>query len=314
MPPAKRPRASRTTSGGRRKTPAKGRSPRTAAGAGPAPLPCVLAIGGLDPGGGAGVLADARAVGHAGAFACAAVAVLTVQSTSGMRSATPVARAELIAECTEVVKHQRVRAFKLGALGNEENARAVGDFIAIHRTIPAVVDTVMVPTRGRARLLEERAVSALRRRVLPHAALVTANAPEAEVLTGMRVTRLDEAHDAALAILKLGCGAVLLKGGHLGGPHAVDLLAVAPREGGARRPTAARVIELAAPRLKMPPLHGGGCSLASLVAARLALSADDWAADPEGVVAEAVRWSKTEHHEALLRARDVGGDLRVLFA
>jgi len=281
---------------------------------GRSPLACVLAIGGLDPGGGAGVLADARAVAHAGAFACAAVAVLTVQSTSGLRSAAPVARAELIAECTEVVRHQRVRAFKLGALGNEENARAVGDFIAIHREVPSVVDTVMVPTRGRARLLEERAVVALRKRVLPHAALVTANAPEAEVLTGMRVTRLDEAHDAALAILTLGCGAVLLKGGHLSGPHAVDLLAVAPRDGGARRPTAARVIELAAPRLKMAPLHGGGCSLASLIAGRLALTRDDWATDPEDAVAEAVRWAKTEHHQALLRARDVGGDLRVLFA
>lgn len=244
-----------------------------------------------------------RAVLHAGAFGCAAVAVLTVQSTSGMRSATPVPKAEVIAQCTEVLKHQRVRAIKVGALGSDDNARAIGDFLAIHRNVPAVLDTVMVPTRGRARLLEERAVSVLRTRVIPHSAIVTANAPEAEVLTGRRVTRLDEAHDAALAILRLGCGAVLLKGGHLGGPHAIDLLA-----------TSARVIELAAPRLKLAPLHGGGCALASLIAARLALAADDYRADPETVMADAVRWAKKAHHEALLRARDVGGDLRVIFA
>src|SRR5687767_1907226 len=95
--------------------------------AAPRPLACVLAIGGLDPGGGAGILADARAVAHAGAFACGCIAVLTVQSTSGMRAATPIRAREVIAECMEVVKHQRVRAIKVGALGSEENARATGD-------------------------------------------------------------------------------------------------------------------------------------------------------------------------------------------
>jgi hydroxymethylpyrimidine/phosphomethylpyrimidine kinase len=286
-------------------------------------VPCVLAIGGLDPGAGAGVLADARAITRAGAFACAAVAVLTVQSTSGMRTATPVATTELIAECTEVLKNQRVRAFKVGALGSDDNARAIGDFLAIHRDIPAIVDTVMMPTRGRARLLEERAVADLRDRVLPRAALTTVNAPEAEVLTGLRVTRLDEAHDAALALLRLGCRAVLVKGGHLGGAQAIDLLAIAPAP--KRAPAAAKtrnrggraspaVIELAAPRLAVPPLHGGGCVLASLIAGRLALAEQAYEAVPRRALTDAVRWAKELHHEALLGARDVGGDLRVLLA
>ncbi len=287
-------------------------------------MPCVLAIGGLDPGGGAGILADARAIARAGAFPCAAVALLTVQSTSGLRSVTPVAKAELIAECTEVVKVQRVRAVKIGALGSDDNTRAVGDFLAIHRELPSVVDTVMMPTRGRGRLLEERAVGVMRSRLLPNATLVMCNAPEAEALTGKRVTRLDEAHDAALALLKLGVRSVLLKGGHLGGPHAVDLLALAPPPSSlhssrdvnarARRATAAKVIELAAPRLPLPPMHGGGCALASLVAGRLAVMEEDYLADPERAVADAVRWAKGIHHEALAAASDVGGDMRVLFA
>ena len=283
----------------------------------PPPLPCVLAIGGLDPGAGAGVLADARAIARVGAFACAAVAVLTVQSTSGMRAATAVAKSELIAECTEVLKHQRVRAIKVGALGSDENVRAIGDLLAIHRSIPAVVDTVMVPTRGRARLLEERAIADLRERVLPRAALVTVNAPEAEVLTGARVTRLDEAHDAALALLRLGCAAVLVKGGHLGGPLAVDLLAIAPRESRAnrsRRAPAPRVIELTAPRLRLAPTHGGGCALASLIAGHLAMNDAAYTVNPTRVLEAAVRAAKEIHHDALLHARDVGGDLRVLFA
>jgi hydroxymethylpyrimidine/phosphomethylpyrimidine kinase len=266
-----------------------------------AQLPCVLAIGGLDPGGGAGVLADSRAILRAGAFPCAAVALLTVQSTSGMRAATPVASRELLAECTEVVKHQRVRAFKVGALGSERNARAVGDFLAVHRNVPAVVDTVMVPTRGGARLLAEGATTALRDRVLPHAALVTVNAPEAAVLTGRRVTRLDEAYDACRALLALGCRAVLIKGGHLGERHAVDLLAVG-----------ARVIELPLPRLRLPPFHGGGCILASLVAGRLAKVAEPEVAIADREITGAVRWAKRTHHAALQDLQDVGGDLRVL--
>jgi hydroxymethylpyrimidine/phosphomethylpyrimidine kinase len=282
------------------------------------PLPCVLAIGGLDPGGGAGVLADARAIARTGAFACASVAVLTVQSTSGMREATPVASSELIAECTEVVKNQRVRAIKVGALGSEENVKAVGDFLAIHRAVPAVVDTVMMPTRGRARLLEERGVKKLRKRVLPYAALVTVNAPEAEVITGMRVTRLDEARKATLKLLDLGCRAVLLKGGHLGGPHAIDLLAIAPRERKSSRDLGKRpapqVHELSASRLVLPPFHGGGCILASLIAGRLAMNEEAYRADPDAALEEAVRWAKKQHHAALLRTRDVGGDLRILLA
>lgn len=276
----------------------------------------MLAIGGVDPGGGAGILADARAITKAGAFACAAVAVLTVQSTSGLREATAVDEDNLLAQCTEVVKHQRVLAIKVGALGSAKNAKAIGDFLAIHRDIPAVVDTVMVPTRGRARLLEERAVAALRKRVISRAALVTVNAPEAAVLTGKRVTRLDEAHEAALELLRLGCRAVLVKGGHLGGPLAVDILAIAPKDGGrgkrARKAAAKNVLELSAPRLKLPPIHGGGCILASLIAGWLAVEHEAYVADPAKALVTAVRWAKKVHHQALLRVRDVGGELRVV--
>ncbi len=87
---------------------------------------CVLAIGGLDPGGGAGILADARAIAHAGAFGCAATSLLTVQSTSGVRAVTPLPAKELIAECTEVLRHQTVKAIKVGALGSEENVKKIG--------------------------------------------------------------------------------------------------------------------------------------------------------------------------------------------
>ncbi len=271
-------------------------------------IPCVLVIAGLDPGGGAGLLADARAVARAGAFACAAATLLTIQSTSGMRAATAIARETLVSSCTEVVRHQRVRAIKVGALGSEENVRATGDLLAIHRDIPAIVDTVMMPTRGHVRLLEERAVRLLRERLLPRAALVTANAREAEVLTGLRVTRVDEARAAALELLRLGASAILVKGGHLGGPIATDVLAFA------RKPTP-MVIELTAPRLRLArPIHGAGCTLASLVAGRLATLRGDYETDSVRALSKAVRWAKRIHRAELAKASDVGGDLDVLFA
>jgi hydroxymethylpyrimidine/phosphomethylpyrimidine kinase len=266
---------------------------------------CVLTIGGLDPGGGAGILADARAVAHAGAFACAAISLVTIQSTSGLRSATAVPARQLTAQCAEVLEVQRVRAIKIGALGSVENALAMAKLLAVHRDLPSVVDTVMLPTRGRARLLDERALGSLRERLLPRATVVTANAPEAEVLSERRVTRLTEAHEAALALLALGPRAVLVKGGHLSGREAVDVLVVRERE----KSEDVRVIELATPRLRLPPVHGGGCALASLVAAKLA-----FAHDTTDAIALAVRAAKNAHHAALARAGDVGGEMRVLFA
>lgn len=258
-------------------------------------LPCALAIGGLDPGGGAGVLADVRAFAAAGAFGCAAVAVLTVQSTSGMRSARALDAAEVVAQAREVIRAERVRAVKVGALGSRANVDAVAALLARAR-IPAVVDTPMLPTRGKARLLADGALDAVRERLLPRAALVTVNAPEAEALVGARVASVGEAHDAALSLRRMGARAALVKGGHLSGPYAIDVLAVGDE-----------VIELRAKRLPRSA-HGTGCVLASLVAGRIAVAgrADDAA------IVDAVRWSKRAHHAALAGASDVGGAERVL--
>ncbi len=261
---------------------------------------CALAIGGLDPGGGAGLTADVRGIAAAGAFGCAVIAVITVQSTSGLRSAKAVGAKDVLAQAREVIRHQRVRAIKTGALGSEANVRAVGEFLARHAEIPAIVDPVMTPTRGRGRLLAERAINAVRTALLPRATLVTANVPEAEALTGKRVASVGEAHDAALALCKLGARAAIVKGGHLGGVQAIDVLAIAGEES---------VIELRAKRLRLPPIHGGGCTFAALVAGRVAADARTF---DNATLLDAIRWAKRVHHRSLAAAWDVGGDMRVL--
>lgn len=269
---------------------------------------CALAIGGLDPGGGAGLAADLRGIEAAGAFGCAVAAVVTVQSTSGLRSSFALKARDVLAQAREVVVHQRVRAIKTGALGSEANVRAVGELLAAHKAIPAIVDPVMLPTRGRGRLLAERAVGAMRSALLPRAALITANVPEAEALTGARVTNVSEAHDAALALCKLGARAALVKGGHMTGAQSVDVLVL--REGVNGMSTTA--IELRAKRLRLPPIHGGGCTFAALVAGHVAADAHDYEEEGADVVLDAVKWAKKLHHRMLAAARDVGGDMRVL--
>jgi hydroxymethylpyrimidine/phosphomethylpyrimidine kinase len=240
-----------------------------------------------------------RAFEVAGAFGCAVAAVTTVQSTAGLRRARAMPAQEVAAQVSEVLRHQRVRAVKVGALGSEANVRAVARALAPHPGIPLVVDTPMAPTRGRGRLLSARAVSAVREELIARATLVTVNLPEARILVGEPVRTVGEAHDAARAIASTGARAVLVKGGHGSGASAIDVLAI----GG-------EVIELRARRLPIGAVHGTGCVLASLIAGRLAVRAR--ARLEEGALVEAIRWAKHVHHSALASAADVGAGMRVL--
>lgn len=262
-------------------------------------MACALAIGGLDPGGGAGLAADLRAFSVAGVFGAAAIAVVTVQSTAGLRSARTLSAREVSAQAEEVIAHQRVRAVKVGALGSEANVRAVGELMRAHRDIPFVVDTPMHPSRGRGRLLAARALRAMKEELLPRAMLVTVNLKEAEALTGRAVRTLGAAHEAAGALASTGARAVLVKGGHGRGAEAIDVLWIEDQ-----------VIELRAKRLAVGPVHGTGCAFASLVAGRIARRQ---AARPgRAELVEAIRWAKRTLHAALGRVADVGGPSRVV--
>lgn len=260
---------------------------------------CALAIGGLDPGGGAGIAADLRAFAATGAFGCAAVAVTTIQSTHGLRAVHVELASRVYAQVTEVLRHQRVRAIKIGALGNASNAKVVARILDHANGVPAVVDTPMLPTQGEARLLATRAIGVLRKEILPRTTLLTVNADEAQTLVRHRVKTRTDARDAALALANAGPRGVLVKGGHLSDVDAVDVLAV----GG-------KIVEFRARRLRVGPVHGGGCVLASLIAGRLALRPND-DVDMATLVA-AVRWAKHVHHLALARPWDVGGSMLVL--
>jgi hydroxymethylpyrimidine kinase/phosphomethylpyrimidine kinase len=257
-------------------------------------LPCALAISGLDPGGGAGLAADLRAFHAAGVFGCSALALTTVQSTNRLRSVYPLSSARVVAMARCVLEDQNVRAVKTGALGTAANVRAVAKLLGDYPKLPVVIDPVMVASRGDARLASDAATLAFAQTLLPRASLITPNVPEAEALTGLRIRTVAQAQTAAARLCAMGADAALVKGGHLGGARAIDVLAL--RSGGAHI--------FSAKRLPIRTrVHGGGCTLSSLIAGRLATG--------EGLL-DAVSWSKRKLQIALEKLVDVGGHLRVI--
>ncbi len=219
----------------------------------------VLVIAGSDSGGGAGVQADVKTITALGAYAATALTALTAQNTLGVQGVLPVPPDFLAWQIEAVLDDIGADAVKTGMLGDAAAIERVCDTLAARAPgLPLVVDPVMT-AKGGARLLATDAVIALKRRLLPMAAVLTPNLPEAEALAGMAIPDLEAMRRTAAALLTLGVPAVLLKGGHLPGETVTDLLA-----------TQDGVEEFAASRIVSRHTHGTGCTLASALAAGLA--------------------------------------------
>lgn len=211
----------------------------------------VLCIGGLDPAGRAGLLADARAVEALGARAICVATALTHQSSIRVEGLTPVPPEVLAAQLAPLLRDEPIRAIKVGMLGTPANAAIIA---ALLPGLPMVLDTPLVSSSG-AWLLESDDVPGTYAPLLARATLVTPNAPEALLLAGLPPG--DERGVVEEAARRLG-RAVLLKGGHLPGARVIDVLLAAEE----RR-------EFSAPRIE-GRFRGTGCRLASAIAARLA--------------------------------------------
>ena len=269
-------------------------------------LPTALTIAGLDPSGGAGIAADLRAFAAAGAWGAAVCAALTVQSTRGVRAVRAVSAGLVIAQADEVLGDARVLAIKTGALGSAANVRAVARLIEAHPEIPAIVDPVMLPSRSAgkgARLDGPGSIAALQR-LARAATLVTPNLAEAgALLGGAAITTDADARDAAVALVEAGSHAALVKGGHGSGAEAVDWLVVGAQT--------KRIVRIARPRRVTPPLHGTGCTLASLIAGRLAAKGSGQLPS-EGDLIAAVRWARGRLDAAIGAPLTTGHGLAVL--
>jgi hydroxymethylpyrimidine/phosphomethylpyrimidine kinase len=251
---------------------------------GPPPRPRALSIAGSDPSGGAGIQADLKTFSALGVYGMTAITAVTVQNTQGVAGFEAIAPATVADQVRAVATDVGVDAAKTGMLANAAIVDAVAAVVAEVGVGPLVVDPVSVSKHGHA-LLAPEAVASLRERIVPLAALVTPNLPEAAVLAGFPVGTRDDMRRAADAILGLGAAAVLVKGGHLpGAEEAADLLADGRTHAW-----------ISAPRIDTPNTHGTGCTLSAAIAARLAIGDDLLAAVQAGkrFVTEAIRASLT---------------------
>ena len=247
----------------------------------------VLTIAGLDPSGGAGILADVKAMSACGTYGMAVVAALTAQNTCGVTGWQPVAPDFVRAQIDEIFEDIRVDAVKIGMLGTPEVIEAVAQALERHRPPFVVLDPVMV-AKGGDRLLAEEAETALCERLLPLTSVITPNLPEAAVLACEPEIR-ERAEMPALAkklLGRLAAGAwVYLKGGHLTESASPDFLL--------SRETS---FTFDAPRIATKNTHGTGCTLSAAIAAQLGRGES---------VPEAVRKAKAYVYEAIARADEL---------
>lgn len=216
----------------------------------------VLSIAGSDPSGGAGIQADIKAISANGGYAMAAITALTVQNTVAVSAVQMVPPGFVADQIAALRADIRVDAVKIGMLGTAETVQAVAAALS-GLTCPIVLDPVMVAKSG-DRLLASDSVAALRQ-MLPIATVITPNLPEAaDLLHQPEATTPDDMERQARALLALGPGAVLLKGGHLPGGTCPDLLA-----------DASGLRWLHGPRIATRRTHGTGCTLSSALATRL---------------------------------------------
>jgi hydroxymethylpyrimidine/phosphomethylpyrimidine kinase len=247
----------------------------------------VLIVAGSDSGGGAGIQADIKAVSALCGFAATAITALTAQNTLGVHGVHGVPTDFIQQQMRVVLDDIGADAIKTGMLHSSAVIEAVAEVLSDEGAgIPVVVDPVMV-AKGGAALLQDEAVATLKSVLLPMAAVLTPNTPEAEALTGLAIDSEDAMKRAGEALLKAGARAVLLKGGHMGGPVVRDLLMT---------PDTLSVFEN--PRIDTAHTHGTGCTLASATAVGLA----------QGLaVAEAVGRAEAYLHEAIRQAPGFGG-------
>jgi hydroxymethylpyrimidine/phosphomethylpyrimidine kinase len=221
--------------------------------------PDVLVCAGLDPSGGAGLIADARVISELGARPIGVVTTLTIQNTTGVMSSHPV-DAEIVShQLAFVLTDIEVHAVKIGMIGSAEVARAIASTLQL-TAAPVVWDSVLAPTQGEV-AVDDRWVGEALSVLRPHLTLVTPNLAELVHLTQMQVRSFEDAEVAGRSLAqRLDC-AVLVKGGHLGGDESIDVLVHA---GGREEFRAARIPG-------GENVHGTGCALSSAIAAYLAL-------------------------------------------
>ena len=245
--------------------------------------PVALTIAGSDSGGGAGIQADLKTFAAFGVHGTSAITAITAQNTIGVTDILELPTSLVRAQIAAVVEDIGVQAAKTGMLSSAAIIGMVAMAIEDYALRDLVVDPVMV-AKGGAKLLRDDAVQALRERLIPLAAVVTPNLPEAEVLLERHVQTLDDRRRAARDLVAMGARAAVVKGGHA--DDATDVFF----DGN-------ELVELPALRIDTANTHGSGCVFSAAIAAGLAMGADPLAA---------VRQAKAFITEAIAGSLELG--------
>lgn len=244
-----------------------------------------LTIAGSDSGGGAGIQADLKTFAAHGVYGTSAITAITAQNTLGVTAVHTVPADIVVAQIEAIASDIGTDAVKTGMLATAAIVEAVAAAIQELDLPRVVVDPVMV-AKGGSRLLDDEAIETLQTELFPKAMVLTPNAEEAAALLDDEVRTMEQARRAVRRLKELGPGAVLLKGGHLEGDLAIDVLF-----------DGIHLIELRAPRIITKSTHGTGCTFASAIAANLALGLD---------LKTAAERAKTYVTDAIRRAPAIG--------
>ncbi len=239
-------------------------------------VPVALTIAGSDSGGGAGIQADLKTFHQWGVYGTSVLTAVTAQNTLGVQAVHAVPPRIVAAQIESVAGDIPPRGVKSGMLANAGIVGAVAAGLRRWRLDDYVLDPVMVATSGDS-LLSRDAVASIRDELVPLAAVVTPNWPEAVLLTGVSDGSVDGMEAAARALVEAGAGAALVKGGHLGGDEVVDLF----WDGRVQR-------VFRGPRIETRHTHGTGCALSAAIAAGLARGVP-----PGDAAAAAVAWVRS---------------------
>lgn len=216
----------------------------------------VLTIAGSDSSGGAGIQADLKTFAAHGVYGMSVITAITAQNTQGVFAVQDVTPDIIARQLEAIFDDIEVAAVKIGMVSQVETIQVIADKLREYNAKNIVVDPVMISKSG-YHLLQPAAESTLVEHLLPLAAIVTPNIPEAEVITGRSITTLADMEAAAREIFALGPQSVLLKGGHLSGDATDVLLA------------GSQPVYLPSRRINTRNTHGTGCTLSSAIAANI---------------------------------------------
>lgn len=223
-----------------------------------------LTIAGSDSGGGAGIQADLKTFSALGCYGMSAITALTAQNTRGVQGIHGAPASFVGKQIDSVIQDIGVDAVKIGMLHAPDIIKIVADRLQKYELDKVVLDPVMVAQSG-DKLIQDEAIVALKKHLIPLSTVITPNLPEGEELLGRSIEKADEIEEAARELLFLGCQSVLLKGGHFKQAKSSDCLAISRND--AKNP---EIHWFEAERVDTRNNHGTGCTLSSAIACGLA--------------------------------------------